>query len=226
MPTVVITGANRGLGLEFARQYAADGWRVIATCRDLAKASKELTGTPGVDVRALDVTNFSSVADFGRSLAGQGVDLLVNNAGIYGRRDAQQFGAVDPEEWMEVLKVNTIAPVKLVEALLPSLRQAPGARIAILSSKVGSIADNDTGGSYAYRTSKTAVNMAGKNLALALTDIPVILLHPGWVRTDMGGPNGLIDTTESVAGMRKVIDSAGPEQSGRFYDYAGKEIPW
>lgn len=226
MPTVVITGANRGLGLEFARQYAVDGWRVIATCRDPSKAPAELTGTPGVEVRALDVADFEAVAAFGQSLADEGVDLFVNNAGIYGKRDAQQFGTIDADAWMEVFKVNTIAPVKLVEALLPALQKSRGAKVAILSSKVGSMADNGSGGNYAYRTSKAAVNMVGKNLALELGAIPVVLLHPGWVRTDMGGPNGLIDTRESVAGMRKVIDGAGPEQSGHFYDYAGKEIPW
>ncbi|WP_404384043.1 SDR family oxidoreductase [Caenispirillum salinarum] len=226
MPTVVITGANRGIGLEFARQYAADGWRVIATCRSPEKAPAELTGADGVEVRALDVADFAGVAAFGKALADTPVDLFINNAGVYGTRDAQQFGAIDADAWMEVLKVNTIAPVKMVEALLPALQKADGAKVAILSSKVGSVADNGSGGNYAYRTSKSAVNMVGKNLALELGDIPVLLLHPGWVRTDMGGPNGLIDTQESVAGMRKVIDGAGPDQSGHFYDYAGKEIPW
>ncbi|EKV31707.1 Short chain dehydrogenase [Caenispirillum salinarum AK4] len=226
MPTVVITGANRGIGLEFARQYAADGWRVIATCRSPEKAPAELTGADGVEVRGLDVADFAGVEAFGKAVADTPVDLFINNAGVYGKRGAQAFGAIDADAWMEVLKVNTIAPVKMVEALLPALQKADGAKIAILSSKVGSVADNGSGGNYAYRTSKAAVNMVGKNLALELGDIPVLLLHPGWVRTDMGGPNGLIDTAESVSGLRKVIGDAGPDQSGHFYDYAGKEIPW
>lgn len=188
MPTVVITGASRGLGLEFVRQYAADGWRVIATCRAPDKAPAELTDSGSVEVRALDVADFDAVAAFGASLANDGVDLFINNAGIYGNRERQQLGDIDADAWLEVFKVNTIAPVKLVEALLPALRKARDAKLAILSSKVGSIADNSSGGSYAYRTSKAAVNMVGKNLALELGDIPVILLHPGWVRTDMGRP--------------------------------------
>jgi NAD(P)-dependent dehydrogenase (short-subunit alcohol dehydrogenase family) len=226
MPTVVITGANRGIGLEFARQYAADGWRVIATCRDPSAAPAALTGEPGVEVRGLDVADFKAVAAFGKALADETVDLFINNAGVYGAREAQQFGAIDADAWMEVLKVNTIAPVKLVEALLPALQKAAAPKVAVLSSKVGSMADNGSGGNYAYRTSKAAVNMVGKNLALELGSIPVVLLHPGWVRTDMGGPNGLIDAAESVAGMRKVIDGVTAAQSGHFYDYSGKEIPW
>lgn len=228
MPTVVITGANRGLGLEFARQYAAEGWRVVATCRDPSRAPAELTKLDGVTVQALDVADFDAVAAFGKTLAGEAVDLFINNAGIYGTREAQQFGTIDAEGWLQVLRVNTIAPVKLVEALLPALEKAQAPKVAILSSKVGSIGDNGSGGNYAYRSSKAAVNMAGKNLALGLAEkgITVLLLHPGWVRTDMGGPNGLIDAPESVRGLRHVIDDATADDSGRFFDYAGKEIPW
>lgn len=228
MPTVVITGANRGIGLEFARQYAAAGWRVIATCRDPDKAA-DLNAIDGITVEALNVADFGAVAEFGARHSAAAIDLFVNNAGIYGGERAQQaFGSVDADVWLDTFRINTVAPLKLAEALAEGLAKADAGKIAILTSKVGSIADNTSGGATIYRSSKTAVNMVGKNLALELAPrgIAVVLLHPGWVKTDMGGPNALITTEESVSGMRRVIDGVSVHTSGRFYDYSGKEIPW
>ncbi|SOD96438.1 SDR family oxidoreductase [Caenispirillum bisanense] len=227
MPTVIVTGANRGLGLEFAKQYAAAGWRVIATCRDPAGAGA-LTGIDGVEVAALDVGDLDAVAAFGARYGAEAIDLFVNNAGTYGGdRAAQAFGSTDAGAWLDTFRINTIAPMKLAEALAGGLEKAKG-KIAILTSKVGSVADNTSGGATLYRTSKAAVNMVGKNLAIELAPrgIAVVLLHPGWVKTDMGGPNALITTEDSVSGMRRVIDGVSVHTSGRFYDYSGKEIPW
>lgn len=227
MPTVIVTGANRGIGLEFAKQYAAAGWRVIATCRDPGRAD-DLKAIDGVTVEALDVADFDAVAAFGAKWSGEAVDLFVNNAGTYGGERAQQaFGSTDAAAWLDTFRINTIAPMKLAEALAGSLETATG-KIAILTSKVGSIADNTSGGAVLYRSSKTAVNMVGKTLALELAPrgVAVVLLHPGWVKTDMGGPNALITTEESVSGMRRVIDDVSVHTTGRFVDYSGKEIPW
>lgn len=229
MPTVVITGCNRGIGLEFARQYAQGGWRVIAAVRDAARAPQALTGLPGITVESLDVSDPAAIRAFGQRLAGQPVDLLIHNAGTYGGdRTAQEFGSVDAAAWLDTFRINTIAPLLLTEALAPCLDAAPAAKVAILTSQMGSVADNTSGGAVIYRSSKAAVNMVGKTLGLDLVarGISVVLLHPGWVKTDMGGPNALITTEESVTGLRQVIDGLSIETTGRFFDYSGKEIPW
>lgn len=226
MPTVLITGANRGLGLEFARQYAADGWRVHACCRAPADAAALRALGDAVTVHALDVTDATAVARLSRDLKGAAIDLLINNAGVYGRK--QSLGRIDAAEWARVMVTNALAPVAVTEALLPNLEAAKGARVALLTSRMGSIADNTSGGAYAYRASKAALNAAGRSLALDLAGrgIVVVLLHPGWVRTDMGGAGGQIDASESVAGLRGVIARAGQAESGRFFAYDGREIPW
>ncbi len=227
---VLVTGANRGLGLEFVRQYAAAGWEVIATCRDVDAASElALAAAPpaAIRVHALDVRDASMVDALAGSIGDAPLDLLVNNAGVYGRKRLP-LEAVEVEEWIDVLHTNTIAPLLVTRALLRNLEAARGAVVAMLSSKVGSIADNTSGGNYAYRTSKAALNQVVKNLALELapSGIRVVALHPGWVMTDMGGPGALIDVGESVAGMRAVIDGVEAEDSGRFLGYRGESIPW
>jgi NAD(P)-dependent dehydrogenase (short-subunit alcohol dehydrogenase family) len=224
MPTVLITGASRGLGLEFARQYAADGWRVHACCREPGGAVTAISGD--VVCHALDVTDTAAIAALGAALKGEALDLLVNNAGIMGR--GQKLGRIDADGWDTVLRVNAIAPIMLSEALLPNLRKAIGAKIAMLTSRMGSIADNTSGGMYAYRSSKAALNAAARSLALDLADdgIGVVLLHPGWVRTDMGGPNGQIDAPEAVSGLRRIIGDLKMTDSGAFYAYDGRQIPW
>jgi NAD(P)-dependent dehydrogenase (short-subunit alcohol dehydrogenase family) len=227
MPTVLITGASRGLGLEFVRQYKADGWDVIATCRDPAKAP-ELVAT-GAEVHALDVTNDAAVNALAATLAGRTLDVLINNAGIYPQKGPDSgFGDVPVGPWMDTLRTNVIAPWKVAEAFVAHLEAAERPVLATISSKMGSIADAGSPGSIAYRTSKTAVNMVVTGLAIALGPRGIICLslHPGWVRTDMGGPNGLIDAPESITGMRRLIAAATAADNGRFLAYDGQEIPW
>jgi len=219
--TVLITGASRGIGREFARQYEAGGWRVIATCRDPSKY--DLEG----EVYRLDVTDPDSVAALHRELNGEAIDLLINNAGIYGPRGVE-FGSLDYGAWEEVLRTNVLGPMRVAEALAAQVAASEKKRMVFISSKVGSIADNSSGGSYIYRSSKTALNMAVKSLSLDLSGKGVIciLLHPGWVQTDMGGASAPIDAATSVAGMRGVIDRADAADSGRFFNYDGNELPW
>ena len=228
--TVLVTGSNRGIGLELVRSFAADGWRVVATCRDPANAT-ELAAVaaahPAVAVSDLDVCDAGDIDRLAADLRGQPVDLLLHNAGVYGRK-ALPLGAVDPAEWISVFETNTIAPFLLTRALLPQLEQGRDKRVAMLSSKVGSIEDNSSGGNYAYRTSKAALNQVVKSLSIDLAgrSITVVALHPGWVKTEMGGPNALIDTAESVAGLRRVLGGLTPSDTGRFLAFDGKPVPW
>ncbi|KAA5606941.1 SDR family oxidoreductase [Roseospira marina] len=227
MPTVLITGASRGIGLEFVRQYRADGWDVIATCRTPENAP-ELQAT-GAEVHGLDVTDEAALAGMGRTLAGRTIDVLINNAGIYPLKGPQgAFGAIPVEPWMEALRTNIIAPWKVAETFIGNLERADRPVLATVSSKMGSIAEASSPGSVVYRTSKTGVNMVVKGLSIELASRGVICLalHPGWVRTDMGGPNGLIDATESVTGLRAVIAGASTADSGTFRGYDGATIPW
>jgi NAD(P)-dependent dehydrogenase (short-subunit alcohol dehydrogenase family) len=221
--TVLITGCNRGIGLEMTRQFAADGWRVFATCRDPAQAG-ELHGLEGeypqLEVHPLDVTDYDQMTQLAEKLGDQPLDILVSNAGYYGPKGTL-FGRVDREEWRKVLEANTIAPYMLAETFCDNVAASKRKVIAVLSSKVGSIADNSSGGGYIYRSSKTAVNQVVKSLSVDLRErgISVIALHPGWVKTDMGGPNALISAQEVMLG-------AGMDSSGHFMNYDGSEIPW
>ena len=226
MPTVLITGANRGLGLEFARSYAADGWRVHACCRhpEKAKALKAVEGD--LVVRKLDVTDGLRVAGLARELADEAIDVLLNNAGVYGPRS--DFGETDFDDWLDVLKINTIAPLRMAERFVEQVARSDRKLIVSISSGMGSIAMNDEGGRYPYRTSKAALNMVVKGLAadLAARGIIAVALSPGWVQTDMGGPNADLTPEESVAGMRAVIDGLTPDDSGRFFNYQSEDRPW
>lgn len=227
-PTVFITGTSRGIGLEFVRQYLEEGWRVIATCRHPAQAGglQRLAGSHPQQLRieALDVADWDAIAALPRLLQGESLDLLINNAGIYGPRD-QALGRLDVATWQTVLAVDTIAPIRIVETLLPLLR--PGARIASLTSLMGSIADNGSGGYYYYRSAKAALNAAHKSLALDLAGRhPCVVFHPGWVQTDMGGPGAQITTAQSVDGMREQLRRLDHQGSGRFLRYNGDELPW
>lgn len=227
MPTVLITGANRGIGLEFTRQYAADGWTVYATLRDPAKAGplEEVRGD--VSVAALDVTDGASVSALAERMRGVALDLLINNAGFYGPRGVR-LGSLDYATWMQVLNTNTLGPIRVTEAFLDHLRAGRQKKIIAMTSKVGSIADNTSGGTYFYRSSKTALNAAMKSVSIDLSGEGFIaaVLHPGWVKTEMGGPGALITPEQSVTGMRAVIDGLTPADSGRFLNYDGREIPW
>lgn len=226
--TVLVTGANRGIGLEFVRQYLQDGWRVLATCRqpEVAKALTALQEQypQNLRIEALNVTDWAAVKALGKVFENEAIDLLINNAGLYGDR-SQSLGQTDVEDWLNVLAANTIAPLKVVEALLPCL--ALGARIATLTSLMGSMADNGSGGNYVYRSSKAGLNAVIKSLSLDLEGRHIcVLFHPGWVLTDMGGPGAMISVDTSVSGMRSVIEQLTPEHSGSFLRYDGKELPW
>lgn len=230
MTTYLITGTNRGIGLEFTQQILARGDRVIATCRDIAGAGelKELQGRyEALEIRQLDVASSDSMQEFAGQLENAAIDVFINNAGVYGPSDVK-FGEVDAQVWASVLQVNSIAPLILSQLLMPNLRQGKDKKLLYLTSKMGSIEDNSGGGSYIYRSSKTALNSVVKSLAidLAAEGFSAAVLHPGWVLTDMGGPNALIDTKTSVAGMLTVIDKLDAEGSGSFFNYDGSIIPW
>jgi NAD(P)-dependent dehydrogenase (short-subunit alcohol dehydrogenase family) len=179
-----------------------------------------------VVVHRLDVTDEGSIAALARALGDAAIDVLVNNAGVYGCR--QSLGRIDYAGWEGILRTNVLAPVAVTEALLPALQRAARRRVALITSRMGSIADNTSGGTYAYRSSKAALNAAGRCLALDLKDhgVIVLMLHPGWVRTDMGGAGARLEPRESIAGLRRIIDGAEMRQSGGFYAYDGSEVPW
>jgi NAD(P)-dependent dehydrogenase (short-subunit alcohol dehydrogenase family) len=231
MPTTLVTGANRGLGLEFARQYAADGWQVFAGCRE-PTAARELqaladASSGRIRVMPMDVTDTASVRAAAADLKGEAIDLLLNNAGV-GGPPGQQLGKLDYAAWAKVLDANSLGPMRVAEAFLENVARSGLKRIVTITSAMGSIADNTSGGRYAYRSSKAAVNMVMKSLAVDLAPrrITCIVLHPGWVRTDMGGSGGTLSPAESVKAMRSVIAALKPEDSGRFLNYAGQPFPW
>jgi NAD(P)-dependent dehydrogenase (short-subunit alcohol dehydrogenase family) len=231
MASVLITGANRGLGLEFARQYLAEGWQVYATCRDPASAYELRRLAEDSDNRlrilAIAVTDSASIQSAATELDEEAIDLLLNNAGIVGPQ-GQTIGNIDYEAWAEVLAVNTMGPVRVSEAFVKHVARSDRKLIVTLTSGMGSIADNTSGGSIVYRSSKAAVNMVMRSLAIDLAPrgITCVVINPGWVRTDMGGPNATLEASESVSAMRRVIATLGPEQSGQFFNYTGREYPW
>ena len=223
MPLALITGANRGLGLEFTRQCVRDGWKVIGCCRD-PDAATELAAT-GAEVMKLDVTEAADIAAVSKRLAGTSIDLLVCNAGVSGSRKPV-LDPVTQAEFDEVMHTNVLGPMLISAALAERVR--PGGKIAYVSSRMGSIGAMSNSGSAIYRASKAALNAVVKavSLELASRGVTAIALHPGWVRTDMGGTGADIDAATSVSGMRAVIERAGPGVSGHFLDYTGKELPW
>ena len=230
MPSVLITGANRGIGLEFTSSFADDGWRVHACCRnpDKAKDLKLLAeGSSGaVSVHRLDVTDGLKAASLAREFAEEAIDILINNAGVYGPREG--FGETDYDEWLPVLAVNVLAPMRIVERFAEHVGRSERRLIVNISSRMGSMAENTGGGAYIYRSSKAALNMVSRSLAadLAPRSITVVAFHPGWVQTDMGGQQAAISAQESVQGMRKVIDRLTPDDTGKFFGFDGREIPW
>jgi NAD(P)-dependent dehydrogenase (short-subunit alcohol dehydrogenase family) len=220
MATVLITGANRGIGLALAKLSAARGDRVIAVCRN----SSAPLATLGVEVHAgVELTDSDSLARLHASLGDTRLDVLINNAGILipTSLDKLDFDAVRRQ-----FEVNAIGPLRVVIALRGRL--GPGSKIAIVTSRMGSIADNGSGGSYGYRMSKAAVNMAGVTLArdLARAEIAVALLHPGWVKTDMTLGSGNVTAEEAAHGLLARIDELTLEQSGGFWHQSGERLPW
>ena len=214
MPSVLITGANRGIGLEFARQYADDGWQVHACCRapesaDALKAVAE-AASGRVSVHALDVADCDRIDALAAARSGTAIDVLVNNAGLFGPKlsaegdDRQQFGKIAYDIWTDVLRVNTFAPTKMAEAFVDHVERSALKTIASITSGLGSIAETE-GGYYIYRTSKAALNMAMASLARDLQPrgIAVGVFCPGWVKTDMGGPGASVEPKDSIAGLRR-----------------------
>ena len=227
MPTVFITGANRGLGFEFAKQYAADRWRVIAACRDPVKAEALSAVEGDVQVETMDVDDDASVASLSDKLKDEAIDLLINNAGIYGPKHLSAED-MDYEAWGRVLRTNTMSPFRVTMAFLQQVRNSDQKIIATLSSKMGSLNENQDGGEYIYRSSKAALNAALKGLSYDLADagIRIVLMHPGWASTDMGGPSAPLLPADGVAGLRKVLAGIKDGETGVFYDYNGGELAW
>lgn len=228
--TVLITGANRGIGLEFVRQFAADDWLVLACCRHPQDAIALMAlrdQHKNITIYRLDTLDIKQMQELKQQLAGQAIDILINNAGIYGK-EATKLRHLDAKEIVEVFRTNALGPLKISEALLENIAQSQMKLVVTISSTMGSIAETTFGDAYAYRASKAAVNMLMKSLAMDVKEhgIRVLLLHPGWVKTDMGGKDAQITTQESVTGMRKVIANLKTTETGVFYSYDGRTIPW
>ena len=240
MPTLLITGANRGLGLELVKQFDARAWRIHACCRMPEKAGElhAIAAKPDgrVRVRALDVTDFGAIDDMANALQGEPIDVLFNNAGIMEVRQrpldqqgtSQSFGSIDYDEWRQILRVNVLAPMRMAEVFVDNVAASKRKTIVTMSSILGSIARADSCRWVGYRASKTAVNMMMRGLASDLKErgITAVCVHPGWVRTDMGGAGADIAPEESARGIVEVVDGLTPDQSGRYLTYDGGELPW
>lgn len=227
---VFITGANRGIGLELTHQYLVAGEKVFASARDpsIESLSRLTERYPdNLKIVMLDVTDESNIQTVAGSLESTSIDLLINNAGLFHSKH-EDFSSLNPDTWIEEFRVNSIAPFLVTRALKSNLANANSSVVGMISSKMGSMGDNQSGGSYSYRSSKAALNAVSVSLANDLSDldISVVALHPGWVQTDMGGPNGLIDVETSATGLKAILDKAGTAESGKFYDYSGKQLPW
>lgn len=240
VPTILITGTSRGLGLECARQYAEAGWTVLACARNPA-ASPPLqalasTHSGRVKTLSLDVEDHAAIDRLARELDGTAIDVLLNSAGTMGNgsfaKDGLAFGSFgrsDYEDWETIFRLNVFGPMKMAEAFVGHVARSNQKKIVTLTSMLGSVGINRIGGLYAYRASKAAVNAMMKSMAIDLAKshgIAATALHPGWVRTDLGGPQADIDSETSVAGMLKVIDALTLETAGRFWVYDGSELPW
>jgi len=227
MPTVLITGAGRGIGLEFARQFAADGWMVLATVRDAAKGAALAVLGKQVEVHLLDVTDRAAIAKMAGELRERPIDVLICNAGIYGDKAKQELGSVDWDEWAAVLKTNVMAPLALVESFADHIARSERKLVVLMSSQMGST-EEANGGAYIYRSSKAALNNVAKNLSqdLAARGITVIAMDPGWVKTDMGGASAPLTPEYSVRNMRKIFAKAGRRQTGHYLRYDGASHSW
>lgn len=230
---VVVTGASRGLGLGFVRHWAEHGRTVFALARNAAACSalQELARTTGGRVHAVpcDVADPASVAAAASEVRAKSpaIDILVNNAGVFGTHGGT-LETLDDAEVHRVLDINTLGPLRVARAFLPLLVAGTRPRIANITSLMGSIDDNGSGGSWAYRISKAALNMANRNLAHEVSPqgVTAVVVHPGWVQTDMGGVSAPLSIDTSVAGMIRVIEGLSPHDGGKFFDYEGDVIPW
>ena len=228
MKTVLITGANRGLGLEFVKQYVDSNWKVIATCRK--KSDLEATKRLGdnVSIFEMDVTNFEECKSIREILKDQSIDVLINNAGIFGPEEQfyNNINKLDERGWLETYLVNVISPIRIAKLFVDNLSKSERKLAVFITSKMGSISDNKSGGYYNYRASKAALNTMVKSFSIDTKEIYTLLLHPGWVKTDMGGQEANISPKESIQGMRMVIENFTSDQNGMFYDYKGRPILW
>ena len=230
MRTILITGANRGLGLGFVKKYLENNVHVLCTSRDVS-GSKELLSCKerypnNLEIFELDLLKEDAASTLANFLKGRPIDILINNAGVGSSN--QHFEAVSSKPWLEVLKVNLIAPLMITQSIIDNIKKSSVKKLYFLSSQLGSIGDNTSGGMYIYRSSKTGLNQVVKSLSVDLKSqgITVVSLHPGWVKTDMGGPNAPVSIDESIKGMMQVIYATDIRDTGRFLNYDGKELPW
>jgi len=239
MSTALITGANRGLGLEYVRQLAGSGWKVLATCRspDRAEALRRVAGESGraVEVHALDTGDPQSIGALSAAVGDQPIDLLVCNAGVslmkpalITGRDGQRIQDADDALWFEAYRTNAIGPLRVAAAFADRVAASERRRMAFMSTHMSVVGENHSGAYYIYRASKAALNIIVKNLAIELAPrgITCVLLHPGWVRTDMGGAGADLTTEESVSGMLKILLDARLPKKLQFLDYRGETVPW
>ena len=230
MTSVLITGANRGLGFGFVKSFLAKNINVICTTRNIS-GSKELLECKkkhpkNLEILELDLLGENSENTLSDLLSDKPIDIFINNAGV--GNSNQRFGVVSSKPWVEVLKVNLIAPLTVTQSIIENIKKSSDKKIYFLSSQLGSIEDNTSGGMYIYRSSKTALNQVVKSLSVDLKPmgITVISLHPGWVKTDMGGPNAPVSIDESIKGMMKVIDTTDIRNTGTFLNFDGQGLPW
>lgn len=228
---VLITGANRGIGLEMVKYAMEQGWRVFACCRNPHNADKLFNiaklSNGQISVHIADMVELGTLQALSYELRNDPIDMLINNAGIYGS-DKNKFGSVDVDSWLQTFQINSIAPLKMVETFVGQLDMGKRKVVACMSSKMGSMADNGYGSSYIYRSSKAALNAVVKSLSIDLKDQGIIsvALHPGWVKTDMGGPNAEITTRDCVEQLFSHLAALTIEDSGRFIDIDGSDVPW
>lgn len=232
MNSILITGSNRGLGLEWVRQYADSGWRVYATCRfpEQATALQQMAAAQtNISIHRLDVTRPAELHSLVDELDGCAIDILVNNAGVYFERWGKDtLGQINYDDWQQTYGVNTLGAMRVSEALIDNVVRSDQKLIIAITSHMGSIAEITAPGDYAYRSSKAALNAVMKGLSVGMAEqgVAVVMLHPGWVRTRMGGESAPLGIAESVSAMRVVVAQFSFERSGRFFRYDGVEIPW
>ena len=224
MTTIMITGASRGLGLEFARQFYNEECRVIATCRN-PKNANELHTIGDIDIHSLDVTDDKSVANLADKLRGENIDILINNAGVIGQRDG--FGRLNYDIWAETMDTNVFGPMRVAEAFRDNVMNSEKKQMIFITSRMGSITEA-VPNAYVYRSSKAALNMAVKCLSAELGEqgLIAVLFHPGHVQTDMGGQAAPVTPQKSIEGMKNQIVALTHDDNGRFLSYDGHQIPW
>ncbi len=231
MHNVLITGSNRGLGFEWACQYAQQGWRVFATCRNPQNASNLNSfaqKNSNISVHQLDVTNHDEIVALAKELNAYAIDILINNAGVYLEKNNSSIGSLNYSSWEDTFRVNTLGPIRVTEAFLQHIAASEKRIIVTISSHMGSIADIQAIGSYYYRSSKAALNAAMKCLSIELKpkNIGVLLLHPGWVQTELGGQNAALTAKQSVKAMHEIIKHFSIKNTGDFIRYDGTPLPW